>query len=612
MTGLAPHILIVDDNPGDVCFISEQLSDVFGGGLTVTAADTLEQGLHFSRTQDFEIVILDLNLPDSQGLETLRLWRSEHPRIPVLAVSGELSDPLRMELLEAGAHEILCKQDLSGRLFALSVLYMIERNRADYQRYQLEKILNLSPDAVLVVTREGRLQYHNKAARTLFGRSEEELEEETLLFSGQEGVPVELRILRGDSERLGEMRLVNLHWKGKPSVLASIRDVTEQKKMEMQLLLSDRLASLGTVAAGVAHEINNPLVSVVGNLELAQEQVEELAQGLALPASLGELLQDAREAAEQVRQIVRDLKIFSSPEEDLLVPVDVQKVIESSLRMSWHEIRNRAKLVKDYASTKLPPALANDSRLGQVVLNLLVNAAQSFGDTPSSQNVVKVSTGLDGRGRVAISISDNGCGISEQVQKQLFTPFFTTKPVGMGTGLGLAISHRIVASFGGELSLQSSPGEGTCFTVSLPAAPVDPTTQEPILVELARLVNPRMLVVDDQTHIGLLFQKVFESAHEVTYLPQARLAMEKIRDGARYDIIFCDLTMPEMSGSDFYAALQELNVGLERRLVFMSGGAVTADMRQFFATVPNPRLDKPFNIQRLRSFVQGYFANLNV
>ncbi|HMG53600.1 MAG TPA: ATP-binding protein, partial [Kofleriaceae bacterium] len=266
------------------------------------------------------------------------------------------------------------------------------------------------------------------------------------------------------STRLGP---VKEHGKVTGAVLVS-RDVSDKKQTEMHLMLSDRMASVGTLAAGVAHEINNPLASVIANLDMALQDIVALAETAKLPPDLSEELKDARVAADRVREIVRDLKIFSRGEEDRHGPVDVEHVLESTLRMAWNELRHRAKLIKNY--TKVPMVDAHESRLGQMFLNLIINAAHAIPAGNYEANEIRISTSVDHAGRVVVDIRDTGTGIPVDVRPRLFTPFFSTKPVGVGTGLGLAISHRIITQFGGTITYDTEVGKGTEFHITLPVA----------------------------------------------------------------------------------------------------------------------------------------------
>jgi signal transduction histidine kinase len=262
--------------------------------------------------------------------------------------------------------------------------------------------------------------------------------------------------------------------------LEHVDEVSEHKnaeaalqRSEARLLVADRLASVGRLAAGVAHEINNPLAYVGSNCANA---LEELRRALAPSCSeearragllrATEALQEACQGSERVRVIVQDLKVLSRSDSVALGPVDLVKILESSLRIASNEIRHRAELVKEF-DPDLPCVLGSASRLGQVFLNLFINAAQAIEPGAAGRNRICVRAHLRGS-RVVIEVSDTGAGIPRELQERIFEPFFTTKPVGVGTGLGLAICHSIVSQMGGELTVESEPGRGSLFRVALP------------------------------------------------------------------------------------------------------------------------------------------------
>jgi PAS domain S-box-containing protein len=251
-------------------------------------------------------------------------------------------------------------------------------------------------------------------------------------------------------------------------------DITERKKMQEKLIQAERLASMGTLAAGVAHEINNPLTYVMANIGFVSERLPKLLAGDLSPAvakqldELATALVEAQEGAIRVRQIVRDLRILARGDEEHYGPVDVRGVIESSISMVSNQILMKAQLVRNLGD--VPMVEASESRLGQVFLNLLVNAAQAINGGNVGGNQIGVSTCTDSAGRAVITVSDTGAGIPHDVMGRIFDPFFTTKPLGGGTGLGLFICHGIVKALGGEITAESALGRGTTFRISLPPA----------------------------------------------------------------------------------------------------------------------------------------------
>jgi signal transduction histidine kinase len=396
-----------------------------------------------------------------------------------------------------------------------------------------------------------------------------------------------------------------------PAVERELREAEvrqERRKMQEQLLISDRMASVGLLAAGTAHEINNPLASVLANLDLALRHVTEIGNEHGESArltSLKEELSDARESSERIRHIVRDLKLFSRADDEQKVAVDVRRVLESSLRMAQNEVKHRANLIKDY--TPVPGVLANESRLGQVFLNLIINAAQSIPEGHAEENEIRVSTGMSGDGRVAVEISDTGSGMSQAVIKRLFTPFFTTKPVGVGTGLGLSICHRIIKSLGGDINVQSTPGVGTTFQVLLVVAQTTLTavrTAEP--VQRAAPVatrRGRILVVDDEPMVSTALRRVLSEDHDVVELNRAQDALARVEVGERFDLIVSDLMMPAMSGMDLHEALLKCAPDQAAKMIFLTGGAFTTKARTFLDTVTNLRIEKPFDASVLCAIV---------
>jgi signal transduction histidine kinase len=412
-----------------------------------------------------------------------------------------------------------------------------------------------------------------------------------------------------------------------PAIERELRDVTlraERSKMQEQLVISDRMASVGTLAAGVAHEINNPLAALMANLDFVAQDVAKLAQDVHSDRSgtegtgtgdgaagwiatrlreIEEPLRDARECADRVRHIVRDLKIFSRSDEDKTGAVDVRRVIESSLRMAWNEIRHRARLVKEYGD--VPPVEGNEGRLGQVFLNLIVNAAQAIPEGWADRNEIRVVTKQDDHGRVVVEVRDTGSGMSEAVISRIFDPFFTTKPIGEGTGLGLAICHRIVTALGGELIVKSEVGKGTVFRTVLPVAQRDAVEVPPTPPAVVPGRRGRILVVDDEPILGTAVRRMLSPEHEVLAVTSARDAIGRVSKGERFDVILCDLMMPEVTGMDLYAELLRLAPEQAENVVFMTGGAFTSRAREFLDQVRNPQFEKPFDVGSLKALVHG-------
>ncbi len=381
----------------------------------------------------------------------------------------------------------------------------------------------------------------------------------------------------------------------------------EQKRDQEKVIVSERMASVGLLAAGIAHEVNNPLAAVLANLQLAQEWIRDVPDRGPEGASIMEALAEAMEAAERVRQIVRDVKIFSRREESRQGPVAIHRVLDSAARMAWNDIRHRARLVKRYGSVR--SVLGSEARIGQVFLNLLVNAAQAIEEGKAAENEIRIVTSMDGPDRVAVEVSDTGPGIPAEIRDRLFTPFATTKPAGVGTGLGLFICRRIVAGLGGEITVTSDGGgRGTTFRVILPA-----TDQAPLRIEtssaLAAFAAPRrgrILVIDDEALITDVVRRVLGRQHDVSVAFEAGQVLQRITAGDRFDLILCDLLMPQVTGMDLHDELKRKASDQADRMVFMSGGAFTDRATRFLEQFPERWLEKPFDRAALVAVVNEW------
>jgi PAS domain S-box-containing protein len=492
------------------------------------------------------------------------------------------------------------------------------------QRYR--SLMENASDAISILTLEGVIREVNRRMCELLGYASADLvgrpfghlarptqEAETARSFGESIAPGSgrtppIEVGKADGEVvLIEFSNAVIEIEREKLVLSVGRDVTEQTRAQAQLMVADRMASIGTLAAGVAHEINNPLAAVTANLDLALQELADLdaraAAGLTLNVDeLRAEIRDAREAAEQVRDIVRDIKTFSRAEDEKTGPVDVHRVIDSSLRMAWNEIRHRARLTKDFGD--VPLVMANESRLGQVFLNLIVNAAQAIPEGQADANEIRVRTRLEAdRKRVAVEVTDTGPGIPPEVRRRLFTPFFTTKPVGVGTGLGLAICHRIVSGLGGEISVSNGHGCGVTFRVAIPVANVTRAEPSPPSVARAAERRGRVLVVDDERLVGVALRRMLCREHDVEVVTSAADALARLLQGPPFDVILCDLMMPVTTGMDLHAELVRSAPDQAERIVFLTGGAFTPRARAFLDGVPNSRLEKPFTMHTLRELV---------
>lgn len=384
-------------------------------------------------------------------------------------------------------------------------------------------------------------------------------------------------------------------------------DISERLAMQAKLAQTDRMAQMGLLAAGVAHEINNPLAYLLTNLDLVERRrLPELARRAPDPAlakdltTVVEMVGVAREGAERIRDIVRDLRTFSR-DDGSQGAVDVHAILDACVNVAWSELRQRARLVRAYGARA--QATGSEARLGQVFLNLLLNAVQALPRERVEANQVTLRT-EDGEHGVVVEVTDNGPGVAPDVAPHVFEPFFTTKPAGVGTGLGLWICKGLVTGFGGALTLESPPGGGATFRVVLPRAPDDAQPAEaPSRTAAAR---GRVLLVDDEPALAQAVQAALEDELDVEIALTGEEALRALRSGGPFAAVVCDLMLPDMTGMRLFAELSSTLPELAPHVVFVTGAAFAPAARAFLRSVANDRLEKPFRIDDLRGLLNRH------
>jgi len=491
-----------------------------------------------------------------------------------------------------------------------------ETDRVENALREREEELGALSDATieaLFVHQGGRILATNRAARELYRLPPDgalgELLMDYIAPESRELIQGRIRAASRDPYEATAMRsdgtvfpaavqARTINFRGQPARLAAVRDLTEMRRLQASVAFSDRMASVGTLAAGVAHEINNPLTLITAGLEWV---VAQLQSGPVEPENLAEVLdtlRDAQEGAHRVATIVRDLRTFSRTEDEAPGPVSLGPVLLYATRMVAADLRLRARLTTEIAD--LPPVLGSQTRIGQVFLNLIVNAVQAIEPGAAEANTIALTARVEGP-RVVVSVSDTGKGIEPSVIGRIFEPFFTTK--AQGSGIGLAISHGIVTQLGGTIEVESTPGQGSTFRVSLPIAStpaLETSTAASPAPEPLSAGRLRVLVVDDEHTLLRVAERTLKKEFEVTLASHAREAVRLLEGGAHFDVVLCDLLMPEMTGIDLFGELQRRWPEVARRVVFVTGGVFTTDAASFLERSGQPQLDKPFSRETVR------------
>ena len=479
--------------------------------------------------------------------------------------------------------------------------------------------------ALISTDADGRIVEFNPSAETIFGRRRADVVGRPVsevivperhraaheaglrrMQAGGEarvlGKRMHLHALRADGAEFPiEMVLWRTDVRGATFYTASMVDVTEvhaaTREIDRQreaLRQSDKLTAMGSLLAGVAHELNNPLAIVMGRASLLEEKC----------AAQPELQADAqriREAAERCGRIVRTFLNMARSRPSQRSPVAINEMVRAAVDMLQYGYRTHGIELEMDLTDALPAVTADGDQIGQVVMNLLVNAQQALAGAQGAR-CVRVQTGLEPRResrepRVWLRVSDNGPGVAGAARERVFEPFFTTKPEGVGTGLGLAVSRSLARDHGGDLMLEAaSPQGGASFRLSLPISGVAEADTVPApLPELGASLQSRVLVVDDEPELAEVMRDMLESAgHEVAIAESGAVALELLAT-ARFDAIVSDLRMPDMDGAGLWREVSARHPLLARSMLFVTGDTLSPDAREFLRSARCASLDKPFS-----------------
>lgn len=378
-----------------------------------------------------------------------------------------------------------------------------------------------------------------------------------------------------------------------------IRQRTFEQAVRARAREGERLALVGRLAAGVAHEVNNPAAFVLANLTNLRALWHVGTDGHGVgesgvsPSEVVSMLQESIQGVERIVAAVGGLKALAQRQVGPHVPVDVTAVLDDACRMTERLLRARAQFHRPRQT--FPPVLGDHAELVQVCANLLMNAAEALPEGQSDRQTIEVR-GMVSGGHLTIAIRDTGCGIAAEHQAQVFEPFFSTKGRGLGFGLGLSTSLDIVSRHGGALTFESLPGRGSTFNVSLPLAALPPEPPRPASPEPDPLgmVRQRLLLVDDEELLLKSYQRLYGSQYTLVVATGGAMAKRILEQDQSWDAIMCDLTMPDIDGPTLIGWLTEQYPALARRVIVCSGGAFTPSAMSFLNRFTGPRLSKPF------------------
>jgi PAS domain S-box-containing protein len=497
-----------------------------------------------------------------------------------------------------------------------------QERASEGQMRLLSTALENFDEGVSIVRFDGQIIFANAAHGRLLGYDPDARPLPNVgLFAPEEGLREQQNeILRVDVEtgtwagrvqrrRLDDGRIVPLETivgrvdrDDGPSLLFTIlRDTSEQMRQEQRLRRAERLASVGTLIGGVAHELNNPLHAITNFAQLLLME--------SRPDQEREDLETISREADRMAKIVSDLRLIARQAHEEVAErtrVDVNELVRHVLKTRSYALATRNVEVRDDLAPDLPSVLGDQGGLEQVVLNLVVNAEQALAENAAERMLI-LQTRATPRG-VSLHVVDNGPGISQHLMDRIFDPFFTTKSPGEGTGLGLSLVHSIITEHGGEVRVDSEPGKGAAFRIELPRAPEGSPAPVATVAEAAAPRALRILVVDDEEVIRRgVIRYLQRRGHTVAEAAEGLAALHALDDAEAeggFDVILSDLRMPGLGGEEFMERLREQGNGYEHRLVFLTGDAASPDAARLLAASKIPVLIKPIGLNEIALVVE--------
>ncbi|MCK5797307.1 MAG: response regulator [Deltaproteobacteria bacterium] len=637
------RVFFIEDAEVDARLVIEwlgQAGEAFIVERAATLADALAH-LAVSPCCSFDVILADLGLPDSEGAATVDRIIEAKLGLPVVLLTGAEDVEVATNALRGGIADYLLKGRVDGVRLRRTLWQVVAAYRAAREVELTRRTIEAMSFAIFYIEADGAIMSANVAASTALGYGREEICTLNIADiapdASREVRPARWAELQEAGRVVAERRLrcadgslfpVEVSSQlitrdGRPMEIAVAQDLSERHKLQASLVQADRLVNVGLLTAGVVHEINNSLTFLMFNLEGLGEELPRLIdvvnrQYIALRDAVGdgiaagifaesdaahlttgdaqtdilERLEDAIEGAHRVRDIVHDLKTFSRVSDQQTNQVSVNAALDVAANMAANEVKYRARLIRSYGD--VPQVLASEGRLAQVFLNLMINAAHAISAGSPEHHEVRLSSWVEGP-KVVVEVADTGEGIPPAVLERIFEPFFTTKPSGVGSGLGLGICRDIVSEYGGDITVETELGVGTCFRVSLPIAPAlrVPTAPE-VVIDDGKIARSRILIADDEASVREALARHFAMHHEVVTATTCAMAKALLEADSDFDLIVCELMMPQVSGRDLYVWLEETHPQLAASMIFLATGALSPELQAFLDHCANPFLAKPF------------------
>jgi len=628
-------VLVVEDETSIAETIREAL--LRAGYEVPEPVSTGTAALELAQRTAPALVLMDVGLVGGMdGIDTAHRLRDEQG-VRVVYITGATDDATLQRAKETGPLNYLRKpftpRELRTAVEIALHQVMLERALAAREHW-LTTTLHAITDAVIAADAHEQVTLVNSAAEEMLGVKSvdvlgtrlgavasvvstdepclDALARRALAEGRSIALPADARV-RGPSGLLeveGTIAPFSMQPGSASGVVMVFRDVGPRRRLERRVGISERLAAIGTMAAGMQHEINNPLATIVANVQFVRDALRAQQQDEgAAPLDTAELLaalEDATVGAERVRATVQELRHLSRPDESGHAPVALATALDAAVRAASNALRHHATVTREYGKT--PLVKGSEAQLSRVFVNVLLNAADPGDAQEGRARKIVLATYTDTQGRAVAEVRDDGPGIPRDILHRVFDPFFVKTPKSGDAGLNLTIAHGIITALGGEIDIDSEEGKGTTVRVVLPPAP--PMSEPPVVTAAPPVVDAtkrraRVLVVDDEVAIGKAVGRVLGREYDVVFEVDARKALERFPDES-FDVIFCDLMMPRMTGPEFFEALTERALEQSYRVVFLTGGAFSPKAEELLRTTKNPYLAKPFSREAIVETIRRF------
>jgi two-component system cell cycle sensor histidine kinase/response regulator CckA len=628
------HVLLVEDNPGDRRLLQELLRDVASVHIKLDHADCLSQGLQRLSESDFDVILLDLFLPDSQGFETFTQLHQQEREVPIVVTTGLNDETLALKAVQEGAQDYLVKGQISGELLVRSIRYAIERKRTEQKIREQAALLDIATDAILVRDVQNHILFWNKGAERLYGWTVEEAmgkkTSELLYKSTSTQVQDAQQELMIKNEWQGELNqitkteqeiIVESRWtlvrddEGQPKfVLVVSTDVTGKKQLEAQFFRAQRIESIGTLASGIAHDLNNILTPVLATAQLLQIKLVNLDERSLRMLKLLET--NAKRGAELVKQVLS----FARGVEGKRTILQTKHLIHEVQQIIWETFPKSIELQTETADD-LWTVLGDATQLHQVLMNLCVNARDAMPQGGSlkisaenftvDENYARLHLDAKAGKHIAITISDSGTGIPAELLDRIFEPFFTTKELGKGTGLGLSTALGIIKAHRGFITVFSSIARGTQFKVFLPAVIAD-NYPEVNASEAFIGHGELILVADDEAPIREVTKVALESCNYrvLTACDGAEAITLYTQTQNDIRLVVVDMMMPTVDGATTIRTLQKINPQV--KIIAVSGLLYNCELTPTVQFGIQNFLPKPYAVGELIKAVHQALSDVGL